>query len=267
MNRFCLIVCLLLAWSTARADTPAETLWNAWNDTLKAAPSLTGRVEMFENGALTMQWRFKALKPNLYEFIGWMEKRGNGSQEIFYYPDRKEYESFPASPSSMQNVIWELPGCEPFTSRSSKPHRIVGTMASVMFHEVACVAIPLYEEVEKDAKAAASDLHETVYLDSKSGLLVGYEQSFALKDEGGRKHIHTVLYHDLHLDVPLTPTQFGWEPPADAKKAISGPSAAALSAGNDSPRFRLKTPDGKRIALADLLAKNRAVMVCFWSYG
>ncbi|RYG26483.1 redoxin domain-containing protein [bacterium] len=192
-------------------------------------------------------WKVRALRPN---FV-WMASKvqayiNDGQSAWMYYPDRKEYNPWP---ERLRGLLL-APGFESFLPndiRKPKYDRIEATGFEGR------PALALLQDTK-----GIPNLSVRLLLDPNSFWPLGQEQTF-------NGSTTTSVYSDLRTDAELSPKDFVWTPPVDAKDTSQEKREWVwMKVGDQAPDFTAKTLDGKTVSLASLLKKNKAVVLNFW---
>ncbi|MEP0766021.1 MAG: hypothetical protein HRF45_05695 [Fimbriimonadia bacterium] len=251
------LVCLLLVPFALQAQDTGEVAHKKLCDKLKAAKSLSVSVETRVNDKVASSFTFKALRPNYSEMVSkTYEDRVDGTKRHIYYPDRKQFQSGDAP----KTVLVRFPGLEAFVEEP-RDRKLVG--ASTEKFEGGDRQALRYEMPERPG------FELTVYVDTKTGLPVGAKQVMPSgTGDATERSVLVYVYKDLKLDAPMKPEQFAWKPPGDAKP-YEAPNyeAKLLAVGSQAPEFKLKTPSGGELSLAEAIKGNKATLVNFWFYG
>lgn len=74
-------------------------------------------------------------------------------------------------------------------------------------------------------------------------------------------------FRRVTINPPIRPEEFTFQPPPGAQLMENPAAGNMLPAGTRAPDFQVKTFQGDRLQLHDLLKKRKAVVVHFWLYG
>lgn len=192
-------------------------------------------------------WKVRALRPNFVR----MESKGqafinDGQRAWMVYPGRKVYNPWP---ERMQGILLAH-GFDSFLAADVRKPKYERIEAATFEGRPALALVQDTKDVP--------NLSMRLFVDPATYWPMGHEQLF-----GGQAT--TSVYSDLRTDRELSPKDFVWTPPTDFKDTSQEKHEWSwMKVGDKAPGFTAKTLDGKTVTLAELLQKNKAVVLNFW---
>ncbi len=101
------------------------------------------------------------------------------------------------------------------------------------------------------------------YLVGPSGLVEVLDAVFKGTPPASGDQAMTVWLKDVKVNVPMTPEEFAYTPPADFKP-LQPEQGRLLNPGETAPDFQLPRAEGGQLALSDALKGKKAAVVLFW---
>ena len=224
---------------------------------LRSAKSISGQMQITFPGGQPQSWKFKFLKPNLYQVIAPdQEFRSDGKTESTYYPGNKD-----------------IPGSKMYTMtaiQSGDPLEAPFTLGLNLFFATS-------PDLSVQGEAKPADLSGkkvvslqvsqpgfskpiTLYVDPNSNLPLGYDQ---LDQTNGKI---MARFNGLKLDDSQKVEDYGWSPPTDAKPLDTGnPENKLLDLQSAAPTPSASDASGAPVNLADEFKSHKATLVYFWN--
>ena len=236
---------LLAAASLATAQNKTAA-YEATLTKLRAAHSLSTKMDVIFPGQAAQTWKVRFLKPHMYEVIGPdQEFRFDGKRESVYLPDSKQYQ-FPESPSAPEapfstgiNDFFE--GMPSYQPGDEKPVQLDGKTVTAISLTEPGLTKPV-----------------TLYVNPQTSLPVGYDEPM---DNG----TFQVRYRDLKLDEPMQPSSFTWTPPKDAKAMqMTDYQSKLIKAEDPAPVLPENDLNGDPLNLAGEFKSHRTTLVYIW---
>lgn len=241
------VFAFLGCWALAKSAN-GTFLLGAEQDLFAKARSLSGTMEVTFATAKPQTWKFKLLKPNLYEIVGPdQEYRFNGKEETTYLPSTHEYTASSRTGASVTDAPF-LGGLESFFGPTNGWR--IGEVRKANFGAKPSIALV----IESPGSVEPIEL----FVDPVTRQPQGWLQTV-----GGRKV--RVAYTSLRFNPGLDSKDAYWSVPAAAKKAVStDPAAKLLPVDGTAPGFTLYSVAGARIDLKEDLTKAKATILTFW---
>jgi peroxiredoxin/outer membrane lipoprotein-sorting protein len=218
---------------------------------LQSAKALSMTVRASSNkGGAAQTWSIKALRPNLFRVESENQLFLSDGQMTWQLMkrDNRYNRMYPADPSGMSIPLAD--GFQSYSPSSKYAPKFAG-MEQTEFNGRRAYAL-----VQKPKEMPNLELR--VFIDASTYLPIGSEQKML-------DNIQTAVYEDLRLDAELKPADFMWLPPEGAIDANNEKVEVPYpKAGEVAPAFQVELVSGKKANLADLLKKNKAVVLNFW---
>lgn len=234
-------------WALAKA-ADGTFLLQALQDQFAKARSLSGTMEVTFATAKPQTWKFKLLKPNLYEITGPdQEYRFNGTEETTYLPATKQYTVSVRSGAAVTDAPF-LTGLESFFAAPTG--WTIKEVRKANFGTKPSFALSI------DSPGAVEPIE--LFVDPATRAPQGWLQTV-----GGRQV--RVAYTSLRFNPGFDSKDAYWSVPTNAMKAVAtDPAAKLIATDAAAPPFTLYSVAGARIDLKEDVAKSKATIVTFW---
>jgi len=245
MKRLIMSAWLLAVIPLAFAQAKVET-YQASIAKLRAAHSLSGKMDVFFPGQTAQTWKIRFLKPRLYEVLSPdQEFRFDGKRESQYLPDSKQYQFPEPSPAAEPpfttglNAFFE--GAKTYEATDEKSVQLDGKTVTAVSLNDKSLTKPI-----------------TLFINPQTQLPIGY-------DEPMESGVFQVRYRDLKINEAMQAASFAWTPPKDAKAMeATDYESKLIKPENAAPVLPENDLNGDPLNLAGEFKSNRATLMYIW---